>query len=91
MAWLSYLGALVAFALALLSPFGTLVVLACLLLALLLMLTGTLQLLRDRAGQVASARMLDEAELGRLQAQLEAGADPEARPRGLPLRQASEQ
>ncbi|MFN3965095.1 MAG: hypothetical protein ACK4JC_06700 [Silanimonas lenta] len=88
MPWLAYAAALAAFALALLPRLGSIAVLACLGLALGLLLAGTLAWLRQREARRVSARLVDEAELQRLRAQLEA-LGPE--PRGLPLRQASEQ
>jgi hypothetical protein len=74
MAWLILLAALACFAMAVLLPFGTGVVLLLLLAALALLLLGTTRLLRDRteaAGHTQS-RMLDDAEVQRVREALDA-------------------
>lgn len=74
MAWLMLAAALACFAMAMLLPVGTPLVLLLLLVALLLLLLGTTGLLRDRLASVprAAARMLDEAEMQRLREQIAA-------------------
>lgn len=74
MAWLVLLAALACFALAVLLPVGTGVVLLLLLAALALLLLGTTRLLRDRVDAVsrAQSRMLDDAEIQRLREAVEA-------------------
>ena len=74
MAWLILLAALACFAMAVLLPVGTGVVLLLLLAALALLLLGTTRLLRDRteaAGHTQS-RMLDDAEIQRVREALDA-------------------
>jgi membrane protein implicated in regulation of membrane protease activity len=74
MAWLILLAALACFAMAVLLPVGTGVVLLLLLAALALLLLGTTRLLRDRteaAGHTQS-RMLDDAEVQRVREALDA-------------------
>ena len=74
MAWLILLAALACFAMAVLLPVGTAVVLLLLLAALALLLLGTTRLLRDRteaAGHTQS-RMLDDAEVQRVREALDA-------------------
>lgn len=81
MAWMMLAAALACFAMAMLLPVGTPLVLLLLLAALLLLL-GTTGLLRDRLATVprAAARMLDEAEMQRLREQIAAQrpTDPDA-------------
>jgi O-antigen ligase len=74
MAWLILLGALACFAMAVLLPVGTAVVLLLLLAALALLLLGTTRLLRDRvdAAKRSQSRMLDDAEIQRVREALEA-------------------
>lgn len=74
MAWLILLAALACFAMAVLLPVGTGVVLLLLLAALALLLLGTTRRLRDRAEAVgrSTARMLDEAEVQRVREALDA-------------------
>lgn len=74
MAWLILLAALACFAMAVLLPVGTLVVLLLLMAALALLLLGTTRWLRDRAdsGGRSAARMLDEAEVQRVRDALDA-------------------
>jgi O-antigen ligase len=74
MAWLVLLAALACFALAVLLPVGTGVVLLLLLAALALLLLGTTRLLRDRLDAVSrsQSRMLDDAEIQRLREAVEA-------------------
>jgi O-antigen ligase len=81
MAWLMLLAALACFALAIVLPVGTGVVLLVLLAALGLLLAGTTRLLRDRLDAVSrsQARMLDEAEVQRLREQIAARQDAAAR------------
>ena len=74
MAWLILLAALACFAMAVLLPVGTGVVLLVLLAALALLLLGTTRLLRDRAEATgrAQSRMLDDAEIQRVREALDA-------------------
>lgn len=74
MAWLILLAALACFALAVLLPVGTSIVLLLLLAALLLVLLGTTRLLRDRldVADRRPSRMLDDAEVQRVRAALDA-------------------
>jgi Sec-independent protein translocase protein TatA len=74
MAWLILLAALACFAMAVLLPVGTGVVLLLLLAALALLLLGTTRLLRDRAEAAgrAQSRMLDDAEVQRVREALDA-------------------
>jgi O-antigen ligase len=74
MAWLMLLAALACFAMAILLPVGTGVVLLLLIAALALLLLGTTRLLRDRVDAISrsQARMLDEAEVQRVREALEA-------------------
>ena len=74
MAWLILLAALACFAMAVLLPVGTAVVLLLLLAALALLLLGTTRLLRDRAEAAgrATSRMLDDAEVQRVREALDA-------------------
>ena len=74
MAWLILLAALACFAMAVLLPVGTAVVLLLLLAALGLLLLGTARLLRDRAEAAgrATSRMLDDAEVQRVREALDA-------------------
>ncbi|MCZ8115561.1 hypothetical protein [Silanimonas sp.] len=74
MAWLILLAALACFAMAVLQPVGTGVVLLLLLAALALLLLGTTRLLRDRAEATgrAQSRMLDDAEIQRVREALDA-------------------
>jgi len=74
MAWLILLAALACFAMAVLLPVGTGVVLLLLLAALALLLLGTTRLLRDRAKATgrAQSRMLDDAEIQRVREALDA-------------------
>jgi len=74
MAWLILLAALACFAMAVLLPVGTAVVLLLLVAALVLLLLGTTQGLRDRndAAGRAATRMLDDAEVQRVRDALEA-------------------
>lgn len=74
MAWLILLAALACFAMAVLLPVGTGVVLLLLLAALVLLLLGTTRLLRDRAEATgrAQSRMLDGAEVQRVREALDA-------------------
>jgi membrane protein implicated in regulation of membrane protease activity len=74
MAWLILLAALACFAMAVLLPVGTAVVLLLLLAALALLLLGTTRLLRDRAEATgrAQSRMLDDAEIQRVREALDA-------------------
>jgi membrane protein implicated in regulation of membrane protease activity len=74
MAWLILLAALACFAMAVLLPVGTGVVLLLLLAALSLLLLGTTRLLRDRAEAAGhtQSRMLDDAEVQRVREAVEA-------------------
>ena len=74
MAWLILLAALACFAMAVLLPVGTGVVLLLLMAALALLLLGTTRLLRDRAEATgrAQSRMLDDAEVQRVREALDA-------------------
>lgn len=74
MAWLILLAALAAFAMSILLPVGTGVVLLLLAAALALLLLGTTRLLRDRAQAVGRrpSRMLDDAEVQRVRDALDA-------------------
>lgn len=74
MAWLILLAALACFAMAVLLPVGTAVVLLLLLAALGLLLLGTTRLLRDRAEAAgrSTSRMLDEPEVQRVRDALDA-------------------
>jgi hypothetical protein len=74
MAWLILLAALACFALSMLLPVGTGVVLLLLLAALALLLLGTTRLLRDRAQAVghSTSRMLDEPEVQRVREAVDA-------------------
>ena len=74
MAWLILLAALACFAMAVLLPVGTGVVLLLLLAALALLLLGTTRLLRGRAEAAgrAQSRMLDDAEVQRVREALDA-------------------
>ena len=74
MAWLILLAAVACFAMAVLLPVGTGIVLLLLFAALLLLLLGTTRRLRDQseaAGQ-SQSRMLDDAEIQRVREALDA-------------------
>ena len=74
MAWLILLAAVACFALAVLLPVGTGVVLLLLAAALALLLLGTTRRLRDRAETLdpSTVRMLDDAEVQRVREALDA-------------------
>lgn len=74
MAWLILLAAVACFALAMLLPVGTGVVLLLLAAALALLLLGTTRRLRDRVetSDPSTARMLDDAEVQRVREALDA-------------------
>jgi O-antigen ligase len=74
MAWLMLIAALACFALAILLPVGTGLVLLLLLAALGLLLLGTTRVLQDRidVARRSQSRMLDEAEVQRLREQVAA-------------------
>jgi membrane protein implicated in regulation of membrane protease activity len=80
MAWLMLLAALACFAMAILLPLGTGVVLLVLVAALVLLLAGTTRRLRHRVDALSrsQSRMLDEPEVARLREQIAASGDSAA-------------